>query len=150
MAFQAILLFSWYVQYKATENLEFLIQMEWHISLGLQELDEERQARAETDMRCQQLQMHLEDLRNRLKRKDYKNENFDSLRRWKFYKIKIHVLFFKLVQLGYSTSSGWVPFNGILWFFCLNVNVLIVLDICGTVILYRDKDYSRDWLSPSQ
>ena len=46
-----------------------------------QELEEERHGRLEGDLRCQKFQIQLDELRDQLKRKDYKNENFDSLRR---------------------------------------------------------------------
>lgn len=45
------------------------------------ELEEERKGRIELDIRCQKLQVNVDDLRDQLKRKDYKNENFDTLRR---------------------------------------------------------------------
>eukprot|EP00794_Sanderia_malayensis_P018396 gene18396-20250_t len=53
---------------------------EEEVAKANKELDEERHARIETDARCQQFQIHIEELRDQLKRKDYKNENFDVLR----------------------------------------------------------------------
>ncbi|XP_065058171.1 progesterone-induced-blocking factor 1-like [Rhopilema esculentum] len=57
-----------------------LSDKEEEVSKVFKELDEERQARTEMDVRCQKLQVHVEDLRYQLKQRDYKNENFDSLR----------------------------------------------------------------------
>lgn len=49
---------------------------------NIQEAEDERMARAETEQRVQRLSLQLEKLQSQVSQGDYKIANFDQIRRW--------------------------------------------------------------------
>ena len=74
---------------------KLLLTFNFHdlFSRKYQEHDEERQVRAELDVRCQRYQVQIEELRNKANEQTYKNQNFDLIQRYNCFHIEYNLLY---------------------------------------------------------
>ena len=61
---------------------QFATNQLWNYPSNIQEAEDERMARAETEQRVQRLSLQLEKLQSQVSQGDYKITNFDQIRRW--------------------------------------------------------------------